>query len=151
MIHLIISATSIPSGCWWQNWSPLRCTFAYTHPIEVIPGNIHQPLGVKTKLGWILAGEYEISLNPESTYNNHSTTTKPLFYHVSRQQTEELLLSELVEQFWKNESEGSQENSCVLSDEDNDASKIFWKTLRDLNWFSLENALHFGEQLLLCS
>ena len=26
-------------------------TFAYTHPIEVIPGNINQPFGVKTKLG----------------------------------------------------------------------------------------------------
>ena len=39
-------------------------TFAYTHPIEVIPGNINQPFGVKTKLGWTLAGEYENSLNP---------------------------------------------------------------------------------------
>ena len=26
-------------------------TFAYTHPIEVKPGNINQPFGVKTKLG----------------------------------------------------------------------------------------------------
>ena len=38
-------------------------TFAYTHPIEVIPGNMNQPLGVKKKLGWTLAGEYETSLN----------------------------------------------------------------------------------------
>ena len=36
-------------------------TFAYTQPIEVIPGNINQPFGVKTKLGWTLAGEYETS------------------------------------------------------------------------------------------
>ena len=27
-------------------------TFAHTHPIEVIPGNINQPFGVKTNLGW---------------------------------------------------------------------------------------------------
>ena len=39
-------------------------TFACTHPIEVIPGNINQSLGVKAKLGWTLAGEYETSLNP---------------------------------------------------------------------------------------
>ena len=26
-------------------------TFADTHPIEVIPGNINQPFGVKTNLG----------------------------------------------------------------------------------------------------
>ena len=51
-------------------------TFAYTHPIKVIPGNINQPFGVKTKLGWTLAGEYETSLKPtESTFNHHSTTT----------------------------------------------------------------------------
>ena len=58
-------------------------TFAYTHPIEVITGNINQPFGVKTKLGWTLAGEYETSLHPsESTINHHSTTTKPFIYHV---------------------------------------------------------------------
>ena len=32
-------------------------TFAYTLPIEVIPRNINQPFGVKTKRGWTLAGE----------------------------------------------------------------------------------------------
>ena len=100
--------------------------FAYTHPIEVIPGNINQPFAVKTKLGWTLAGEYETSLHPsESTINNQSTTTKPFIYHVSRQQTEKPRLSKLVEQFWKIESEGTQENSSVLSDEDNDALKFF--------------------------
>ena len=106
-------------------------TFAYTHPIEVIPGNINQPFGVKTKLGWTLAGEYETSLNrSESTFNHHSTTTKQFIYHVSRQQTEEPRLSELVEQFWKIESEGTPQNCSVLSDEDNDALKVFRKTIR---------------------
>ena len=62
--------------------------FAYTHPIEVIPRNINQPFGVKTKLVWTLAGENETSLNPsESTFNHHSTTTKPFIYHVSRPQS----------------------------------------------------------------
>ena len=60
-------------------------TIGYTHPIEVIPGNINQPFGVKTKIGWKLAGEYETSLNPsESTFRHHLTTTKPFIYHVSR-------------------------------------------------------------------
>ena len=78
-----------------------------------------------------LAGEYETSLRPsETTINNHSTTTKQFIYHVSRQQTEEPHLSELVEQFWKIESEGIQENSSVLSDEDNGALKVFQKIIR---------------------
>ena len=86
---------------------------------------------MKTKLGWTLAGEYETSLNPsESTFRHHSTTTKPFIYHLSRQQTEQPHLCELVEQFWKIESEGTQKNSCVLSDEDNDALKVFRKTIR---------------------
>ena len=84
---------------------------------------------MKTQLGWTLAGEYETSLNPsEWTFNHHSTTS--FIYHVSRQQTEEPHLSGLVEQFWKIESEGTQEKSSVLSDEDNDALKVFQKTIR---------------------
>ena len=106
-------------------------TFAYTHPIEVITGNINQPFGVKTKLGWTIAGEYETSLHPsESTINHHSSTTKPFIYHDSRQQTEKPHLSKLVEQFWKIESEGTQEDSSELSDEDNDALKVCQKTIR---------------------
>ena len=106
-------------------------TFSYTHPIEVISGNINQPFGVKTKLGWTLAGEYETSLHPsKSTINHRSTTTKTFIYHVSRQQTEEPQWSKLVEHFWKIESEGTQENSSVLSDEDNGALKVFQKTIR---------------------
>ena len=105
--------------------------FAYTHPIEVIPGNINQLFGVKIKLGWTLAGEYETSLNhSESTFRQHSTTTKRFIYHVPKQQTEETHLSELVEQFWKIENEGTQENSSALSDEDNDALKVFRKDIR---------------------
>ena len=69
-------------------------TFAYTHPIELIPGNINQPFGVKINLGWTLAVEYETLLNPsESTFNHPSTTTKPFIYHVSRQQSKESHLS----------------------------------------------------------
>ena len=105
-------------------------TFAYAHPIEVIPGNINQPFGVKTKLGWALAGDYE-ALNPsESTFRHLSTANKPFIYHVSRQQTEEPHLSQSVEQFWKMEREGTQKNSSVLSDEDNGDLKFFRKTIR---------------------
>ena len=78
-----------------------------------------------------LSWRYDTSLNPsESTIRYHSTTTKPFIYYVSRQQTEEQHLSELVEQFWNIESEGTQEDSSVLSDEDNDALKVFRKTIR---------------------
>ena len=123
-------------------------TFAYTHPIEVIPGNINQPFAVKTKLGWTLAGEYETSLHPsEPTIKHHSATTKPFIYHVSRQQTEEPHISELVEQFWKIESEGTQEDSSVLSDEDNDALKFFRNlfdiTLSDMKLVFLGKRLAF--------
>ena len=77
-----------------------------------------------------IAGGYETSLHPsEPTINHHSTTIKPFIYHVSRQQTNEPHLSELVEHFWKIESEGTQENSSVLSDEDNDALKVYQKTI----------------------
>ena len=34
-------------------------TFAFTHLVEVIPATKNQPFGVKTRLGWTLAGEYE--------------------------------------------------------------------------------------------
>ena len=98
----------------------------YTHPIEVIPKNLNEPFGVKTKLVWTFAGEYETSLKPsESTFNQHATTTKPFVCHVSIQKTEEQHLTVLVEQFWKIESEGTQENRSVLSDENNDAVKVF--------------------------
>ena len=34
-------------------------TFAFTHLVEVIPATKNRPFGVKTRLGWTLAGEYE--------------------------------------------------------------------------------------------
>ena len=34
-------------------------TFAFPHPIEVIPATKNQPFGVKTRLGLNLAGEFE--------------------------------------------------------------------------------------------
>ena len=36
-------------------------TFAFTYPVDVIQGSKERPFGVKTKLGWSLAGEYELS------------------------------------------------------------------------------------------
>ena len=36
-------------------------TFAFTYPVNVIQGSKKRPFGVKTKLGWTLAGEYELS------------------------------------------------------------------------------------------
>ena len=73
----------------------------------------------------------------------------------SREQKEEPVLSELVQLFRKTESEGTQEDISVLSNEDNDALKLFRKSIRikseRIKSFSLENALPSGEELLLCS
>ena len=72
-----------------------------------------------------------VTLNPsESTFNHHSTTTQPCVYHVSRQQTKQPHLRELVEQFWKTESKETQEDRSDLSNEYNDAFKVFRKTIR---------------------
>ena len=78
----IFSFATFSSGCWWQNGALLRVnSSALTHRIEVIPGTINQPVGVKTKLGLTLAGEYEISLNPsESPFIHYSATAKPFVY-----------------------------------------------------------------------
>ena len=35
--------------------------FAFTYPVDVIQGSKKRPFGVKTKLGWTLAGEYELA------------------------------------------------------------------------------------------
>ena len=40
-------------------------TFAFTYSVDVIQGSKKRPFGVKTKLGWTLAGEYELSPKTE--------------------------------------------------------------------------------------
>ena len=35
-------------------------TFAFSYTVDVIQGSRKRPFGVKTKLGWTLAGEYEL-------------------------------------------------------------------------------------------
>ena len=52
-------------------------TFAFTYPVNVIHGSKKRPFGVKTKLGWTLAGEYKLShktMNTKSPRANHSFT-----------------------------------------------------------------------------
>ena len=52
-------------------------TFAFTYPIDVIQGSKKRSFGVKTKLGWTLAGEYELSpktMNANKPRANHSST-----------------------------------------------------------------------------
>ena len=62
--------------------------FAFTYPTHVIPGNQNQPFGVKTKLGWTLAGEYENRISA-TTQRPASQQKKKSIFHVSRNRTDE--------------------------------------------------------------
>ena len=72
--------------------------FAFTYPTHVIPGNQNQPFGVKTKLGWTLAGEYENRISA-TTQQPASQQKKKFIFLVSRSRTDEPGLDELVQQF----------------------------------------------------
>ena len=93
-------------------------TFAFTHPVEVIPSTENQPLGVKTRLGWTLAGEYErVQKQPKQ----RSHQQKQYVYQVSRQSSDDQPLDELLEQFWKIEAEGTQTESESSNPADKEA------------------------------
>ena len=81
--------------------------FAFTYPTLVLQGSQHQPFGVKPKSGWTLAGEYENCFT-----NNHPKSSnlpnKAFVFQVSRNRTDEPELDELVQQFWRIESEAFQ-------------------------------------------
>ena len=80
-------------------------TIAFTHAVEVIPATKNQPFGVKTRLGWTLAGEYErVPKQPKQ----RSHQQKQYVYHVSRRSSDDQPLDELLEQFLKIEAEGTQ-------------------------------------------
>ena len=79
-------------------------TFAFTYPVDVIQGSKKRPFGVKTKLGWTLAGEYELS---PKTMNANKPPRQPFIDHVSRKDIEEEPLDELVQRIWKIEAEGT--------------------------------------------
>ena len=88
--------------------------FAFTYPTHVIRGSQHQPFGVKIKLGWTLAGEYENCFT-----NNHpkssSLPNKAFVFQVLRNRMDEPELDELVQQFWRIESKGIQPQSISSS------------------------------------
>ena len=83
--------------------------FAFTYPTHVIPGNQNQPFGVKTKLGWNLAGEYENHISA-TTQQPASQQKKKLIFHVLRNRRDEPPLDELVQQFWSMEADGFQKD-----------------------------------------
>ena len=84
------------------------------YPTHVIQGNQHQPFGDKTKLGWTLAGEYNNFFT-----NNHPKSSnlpnKAFVFQVSRNGMDIPELDELVQQFWRIESEGIQPDSTPSS------------------------------------
>ena len=79
-------------------------TFTFTYPVHVIQASKKRPFGVKTKLGWTLAGDYELS---PKTMNAHKPPRQPFNYHVYRKDIEEEPLDELVQRIWKIEAEGT--------------------------------------------
>ena len=82
--------------------------FAFTYPTHVIPGNQNQPFGVKTKLGWTLAGEYENCIS--ATTQQPASQQNKFIFNVSRNRTDEPRLDELVKQFWSIEADGIQKD-----------------------------------------
>ena len=100
-------------------------TFAFTNPVEVIPATKNQPFGVKTRLVWTLAGEYErVQKQPKQ----RSHQLKQHLYHVSRQSSDDQPLDELLEHFWKVEAEGTQPESESSNPADKEALDILEKT-----------------------
>ena len=101
-------------------------TFAFTHPIEVILATKNQLLGVKRRLRWTLAGEYErVQKQPEQ----RSHQQKQYVYHVSRQNSDDQPPDELLQQFWKIEVDGTQPESESSNPADKEALDIMKKTI----------------------
>ena len=101
-------------------------TFAFTHPTEVIPASKNSPFGVKTRLGWTIAGEYEkVQMQPKQ----RSHQQKHNVYHVSRQSSDNQPLDELLEQFWKIEAEGPHPESESTNSDNKEALYILKKTI----------------------
>ena len=101
-------------------------TFAFTHPIEVIPATKNQPFGVKTRLGCTLDGEYERAKKKQTKQRSHQQ--KQYVYHVSRQSSDDQPLDELLEQFWK--IEGTQPESDPPNPVYREALDILNKTIK---------------------
>ena len=101
-------------------------TFAFTHPVEVIPATKNQPLGVKTRLVWTLAGEFE-RVQKQPKHLSHQQ--KQFVYHVSRQSSDDQPLGELLGQFRKIEAEGTQPESESTNPVDKEALDILNKTI----------------------
>ena len=107
-------------------------TFSFTYPVDVIQGSKKRPFDVKTKLGWTLAGEYELS---HKTMNAIKPQRQPFIYHVCRKDIEEEPLDELFQRFFKIEAEGT------LPEQNEDSS------LDQLAVQTMENSIcHNGER-----
>ena len=78
--------------------------FAFTYPVNVIQGSPMCPFGVKTKLAWTLAGEYDL---PHKTMKKRKPPRQPFVYHVCLKDNEEESLDQLVQRFWKIEAENT--------------------------------------------
>ena len=98
--------------------------FAFTYPTHVIPGNQNQPFGVKTKLGWTLAGEYENRISA-TTQQLASQQKKKFIFHMSRNRTDEPGLDEIVQQFLSIEVDGIQKDRKQLTQNKKNSFLIF--------------------------
>ena len=50
-------------------------SFLFTYPLHVIEGNNFIPSAVQTKLGWTLAGEYQLNKNRQQRHSSKNKTT----------------------------------------------------------------------------
>ena len=100
--------------------------FAFTHPTEVIQGTEIRPFGVKTKLGWTLAGEYLNTLGNCSSKS--SNKSKVFVYHVCRKSPEQPL-DNLIQEFWSIENDGTRKEDNTITEDEKSAIRILESTI----------------------
>ena len=101
--------------------------FAFTHPTEVIQGTEIRPFGVKTKLGWTLAGEYLNTLGNRSSKS--SNKSKVFVYHVCRKSPEQLL-DNLIQELWSIENDGTRKEENTITEDEKSAIQILESTIK---------------------
>ena len=100
--------------------------FAFTHPTEVIQGTEIRPFGVKTKLGWTLAGEYLNTIGNRSSKS--SNKSKVFVYHVCRKSPEQPL-DNLIQEFWSIENDGTRKEDNTITEDEKSAIRILESTI----------------------
>ena len=97
----------------------------FTHSLEWIRGALNCPSGIRTDLGWTVAGEFRRSSRKKST------ATKYLLFFVSYETSPQSASNDILEHYWNVEkiaTEPAQKDA--LSTHDKEALQIFQDTCR---------------------